>query len=170
MVIRVGILTVSDRSYRGERKDESGPLIRQLVLEHLDANIEAEGIVPDDGDAIAKKLIEWCDEKRLHLILTTGGTGFSPRDITPEATKNVIDREVPGFSEAMRMEGFKKTPHALLSRGIAGIRGKTLIINLPGSPKAVREGLLLIFPAIPHAISTLLDTPEKEQHDYHTRS
>ncbi|RLE36640.1 molybdenum cofactor biosynthesis protein, partial [Candidatus Acetothermia bacterium] len=146
MKIKLGILTVSDRSFRGEREDESGPMIRKLVLEHLDAEVAAEGIVPDEPDAIVARLIEWCDERKLNLILTTGGTGFSPRDLTPEATRKVITREAPGFSEAMRMDGFKKTPHALLSRGISGIKGKTLIINLPGSPKAVAEGLLSILP------------------------
>ncbi len=164
MKIRVGILTVSDRSFRGERADESGPTIRRLLEAHLDSEIAAEGIVPDERRAIAAELVEWCDEKKLDLILTTGGTGFGPRDITPEATKDVIERETPGFPEAMRMEGFKITPHALLSRATAGIRGKTLIINLPGSPKAVREGLELILPAIPHAISTLTDAPDKEHH------
>ena len=137
MKIKVGILTVSDRSFRGEREDRSGPTIRKLVLEHLDAVIAAEGIVPDETEAISAKIIEWCDEKKFDLILTTGGTGFSPRDLTPEATRRVIEREAPGFNEGMRMDGFKKTPHALLSRGISGIRGTTLIINLPGSPKAV---------------------------------
>ncbi len=166
MRIRVGVLTVSDRSSRGERVDESGPLIRRLVLEQLDAVVEAEGIVPDERERIAEKLIEWCDDKRLDLILTTGGTGFAPRDLTPEATRDVIERETPGFPEAMRMEGFKVTPHALLSRATAGIRGKSLIINLPGSPKAVREGLLLIMSAIPHAISTLTEAPDKEAHHF----
>jgi len=155
MKIRVGILTVSDRSSRGEREDESGPTIHRLVLEHLDADIAAVGIVPDEIDAIAELLIEWSDELKLDLILTTGGTGLSPRDLTPEATLRVIDREAPGFSEAMRMDGFKKTPHALLSRGISGIRGRTLIINLPGSPKGVSEGLGLILPSLPHAIEIL---------------
>ncbi len=166
MRIRVGVLTVSDRSSRGERADESGPLIRRLVLEQLDAVVEAEGIVPDNRAKIAEKLIEWCDDKRLDLILTTGGTGFAPRDLTPEATRDVIERETPGFPEVMRMEGFKVTPHAILSRAVAGIRGKSLIINLPGSPKAVREGLLLILPAIPHAISTLTEAPDKEIHRF----
>jgi len=166
MKIKVGVLTVSDRSFRGEREDESGPTIRRIVLEHLDAVIAGEGIVPDEIDAIASKLVEWCDEKGLDLILTTGGTGFSPRDLTPEATMKVIGREAPGFNEAMRSEGFKKTPHALLSRGISGIRGKTLIINLPGSPKAVAEGLCLILPAIPHAIETLTGGSGEENHAF----
>ena len=166
MKIKVGILTVSDRSFRGEREDESGPTIRRLILENLDAVIAAEGIVPDEIDAIASELIEWCDEKGLDLILTTGGTGFSPRDLTPEATMKVIERETPGFNEAMRIDGFKKTPHALLSRGISGIRGKALIINLPGSPKAVSEGLLSILPAIPHAIEILTGRSREEDHTF----
>ena len=165
MTIRVGILTVSDRAFRGERKDESGPTIRRLVLGHLDATIEIGTIVPDDVKRIAGTLINWCDEKKLELVLTTGGTGFSPRDVTPEATRKVIQREAPGFNEAMRMDGFRKTPHALLSRGISGIRGKTLIINLPGSPKAVTEGLELILPALPHAIAILRG--KNADHQFH---
>jgi len=166
MKIKIGILTVSDRSYRGEREDLSGPTIRRIVLERLDGVIAAEGIVPDEIDAIAAELRSWSDGKKLDLILTTGGTGFSPRDITPEATMKVIERGVPGFNEAMRSEGFKKTPHALLSRGVSGIRGKTLIINLPGSPKAVAEGLSAVLPAIPHAIETLTGGPGEEDHAF----
>jgi len=154
MAISVGILTVSDRSYRGEREDASGPLIRQLVAERLGAVVEREGVVPDERDIVASTLVVWCDEG-LDLILTTGGTGFAPRDVTPEATKDVIEREAPGLAEAMRAEGLKTTPHAMLSRAIAGIRGSTLIVNLPGSPRAVREGLEVILPALPHGIEIL---------------
>ena len=154
MAISVGILTVSDRSYRGERKDASGPLIRQLVAERLGAVVELEDVVPDERDVIASTLVVWCDEG-LDLILTTGGTGFAPRDVTPEATKDVIEREAPGLAEAMRAEGLKATPHAMLSRAIAGIRGSTLIVNLPGSPRAVQEGLEVILPALPHGIEIL---------------
>lgn len=155
MTISVGILTVSDRSYRGEREDLSGPLIRQLVTGRLEAEVKLEAVVPDERNIIAGTLVVWCDEVGLDLILTTGGTGFAPRDVTPEATKDVIEKEVPGLAEAMRAEGLRATPHAMLSRAVAGIRGGSLIVNLPGSPKAVREGLEVILPAIPHGIEIL---------------
>jgi molybdopterin adenylyltransferase len=155
MAISVGILTVSDRCYRGEAQDASGPLIRQWVTQELGAEVKKETVVPDERDLIQDALISWTDEERLDLILTTGGTGFAPRDVTPEATREVIEREAPGLAEAMRREGAKVTPHALLSRAMAGIRGQTLIVNLPGSPKAVREGLEVISPALPHGIEIL---------------
>lgn len=155
MAMRVGILTVSDRCSRGEAQDASGPVIRQLVTERLTAQVLKEGCVPDERTQIAETLMVWCDAADLDLILTTGGTGFAPRDITPEATRAVIEREAPGLAEAMRREGAKATPHALLSRAVAGIRGQTLIVNLPGSPKAVKEGLEVILPALPHGIEIL---------------
>ena len=155
MAMRVGILTVSDRCSRGEAQDASGPVIRQLVTERLTAQVLKEGCVPDEPTQIAETLMVWCDAADLDLILTTGGTGFAPRDITPEATRAVIEREAPGLAEAMRREGAKATPHALLSRAVAGIRGQTLIVNLPGSPKAVKEGLEVILPALPHGIEIL---------------
>ena len=155
MAIRVGILTVSDRCSRGEAQDASGPVIRQLVTERLAGQVVREGCVPDERKQITETLVAWCDSGELDLILTTGGTGFSPRDITPEATRAVIEREAPGLAEAMRYEGAKSTPHALLSRALAGIRGRTLVVNLPGSPKAVREGLEVILPALPHGIEIL---------------
>lgn len=154
-MISVGILTVSDRSYRGEREDLSGPLIREMVTEHLKAKVELEAVVPDNADIIKGTLMVWTDEVGLDLIITTGGTGFAPRDVTPEATRAVIEREAPGLAEVMRAEGLKATPHAMLSRAVCGIRGRTLIVNLPGSPKAVRENLETILPAIPHGIELL---------------
>ncbi len=164
--IRIGILTISDRASRGEREDESGPLIERLVSQSLHCAIEKKAIVPDVREEIASILINWADALKLGLILTTGGTGFSPRDITPEATRDVIEREAPGLAEAMRAQGIAKTPHAMLSRAVAGIRGHTLIINLPGSPKAVKEGLEVIMPALPHAVSILRGGGNSE-HEYH---
>jgi molybdenum cofactor synthesis domain-containing protein len=145
---RVGILTVSDRSHRGERKDLSGPAIREVVLERLEgAHVEVEAVAPDELDIIRGSLVAWADEVGLDLILTTGGTGFGPRDVTPEATRSILIREAPGLVEAMRAASLQITPHAMLSRAVAGIRGRTLIVNLPGSPKAVRENLEVILPA-----------------------
>ncbi len=155
MAISVGILTVSDRCYRGEAEDASSPLIGKWVTEELGGQVKRQGVVPDERDLIQETLISWSDEHELDLILTTGGTGFALRDVTPEATRAIIEREVPGLAEAMRLEGIKKTPHAMLSRATAGIRGRTLIVNLPGSPKAVREGLEVILPALPHGIEIL---------------
>lgn len=163
--IKVGVLTVSDRSFRGEREDLSGPLLQELVRERLGAEVAAEDVVPDEEEAIVARLTEWCDVLGLDLVLTTGGTGFAPRDVTPEATRKVLEREAPGLVEAMRLEGFRKTPHALLSRGVAGIRGRTLIVNLPGSPRAAREGLEVILPALPHAVALLRGTAG-EDHAY----
>jgi len=162
--IRIGILTVSDRGYRGEYQDTSGPVIRELVTEGLGANVELEAIVPDERLAIVGILLVWADEVGLDLVLTTGGTGFAPRDVTPEATRDVIAREAPGLAEAMRAASLWVTPHAMLSRAVAGIRGHTLIINLPGSPKAVRENLETILPALPHALELLRGAKGADQH------
>lgn len=159
---RVGILTISDRSARGERVDASGPLIHSIIIERLKWVVAIEHIVPDDRAIIRETLSAWCDDLKLNLILTTGGTGFAPRDVTPEATRDVIEREAPGLAEAMRADSRLKTPHAMLSRAVCGLRGHALIVNLPGSPKAVRENLDTILPAIPHAIDLLRDAPDTE--------
>jgi len=155
MKIRVGILTVSDRASRGEYEDQSGPEVRRLVEDKLNAQVVAQEIVPDEQPIIEEVLKRWADEMDLELILTTGGTGFAPRDVTPEATKAVIEREAPGLAEAMRAASLQKTPYAMLSRAVAGIRGRTLIINLPGSPRAARENLEAILPALPHGLDLL---------------
>jgi molybdopterin adenylyltransferase len=151
--MKVGILTVSDKGARGEREDTSGPAIREMIAA-AGGDVVRTGIVPDEPDEIRAALLAWSDEG-LDLVLTTGGTGFSPRDRTPEATKSVIEREAPGLAEAMRRAGAEKTPTAMLSRGVAGIRKATLIVNLPGSEKAVRESLGAIMPALPHGIEIL---------------
>jgi molybdopterin adenylyltransferase len=153
-MIKVGIITVSDSRSRGEREDKSGEMIRNLVLQ-MDAEVIEQTIIPDELKEVQEELVRMVHSVKADLIITTGGTGLSSRDVTPEATLSIIDKEVPGFAEAMRAESFKKTPHALLSRAVVGIRRQTLIINLPGSPKAVEECLSLIMPAIPHAIEVL---------------
>jgi molybdenum cofactor synthesis domain-containing protein len=150
----VAILTASDKGSCGEREDESGRVIREMV-EAVGGNVEAYDVVPDDLDTLRDKLIKYADGLGVNLVLTTGGTGLSPRDNTPEATLAVIRKQVPGMAEAMRAFGLQKTPHAMISRAVCGVRGKTLIINLPGSPRAVRENLGVVLPAIPHAIQVL---------------
>lgn len=159
---RVGILTVSDRSSRGERLDEGGPLIAQIISETLKWDCSLTKILPDDLDQIRDVLVEWCDSDRADLILTTGGTGFAPRDVTPEATRSVIEREVPGIPEALRSASLRITQHAMLSRAVAGIRKRTLIINLPGNPKAVRENLDVLIPILPHALGLLKGDAQTE--------
>jgi molybdopterin adenylyltransferase len=153
-MFNVGILTISDKGSRGERQDKSGEAIRE-ILPSIDARIVNYDIIPDEKELIVEKLIKWVDEYNLDVLITTGGTGLTPRDVTPEATLAVVDRIIPGFAEAMRAESLKKTPMAMLSRAVAGTRGKCLIINLPGSPKAVRECLEVVLPALPHAVETL---------------
>lgn len=161
-MITVGILTVSDRSFRGEREDLSGPALRDYAQEQGWA-IQAQAVVPDEIDEIKKILITWADHEKPDVILTTGGTGFAPRDVTPEATAQVIQRDAPGIAEAIRWEGLKQTPHAMLSRGLAGIRGRTLIVNLPGSPKGAVESLKSILAVIPHAVELINEGPASEK-------
>ena len=160
--MRIGILTISDRSARGERPDDSGPAIREFAEGRLAAQVTAAAVIPDDLPTIRDTLAAWCDQGQLDLLFTTGGTGFAPRDVTPEATRAVIEREAPGLAEAMRAASLLVTPHAMLSRAVCGIRGRTLIINLPGSPKAVRENLATLAPALPHAVQILLAAPSAE--------
>jgi molybdenum cofactor synthesis domain-containing protein len=170
-MIRAGILTVSDRSARGEREDLSGPALTQAVLERLGGAVVAEwAVVPDERATIAALLKHWADDLALDLILTTGGTGFAWRDVTPEATRDVIEREAPGLAEAMRAESLRVTGHAMLSRAVAGIRGRTLIVNLPGSPKGAVENLATVLPVLPHAIELLRESPDAEQHHGATAS
>jgi len=153
-MIRVGILTMSDKASRGEREDLSGKVIEETVAK-IEGEVEIYRVLPDESEEIARALIEMADEEKLDLVLTTGGTGMAARDVTPEATRSVVDREVPGFGELIRARSFEITPAGILSRMTAGIRSRTLIINLPGSPKAVRECLAWIMPSIPHAVELL---------------
>ncbi len=155
MAYGIGILTVSDSAARGEAEDRSGPVLVGLVQGLWPEVKPVVGLVSDDRDKIAARLRIWADEDALALILTTGGTGFAPRDVTPEATRAVIDREAPGLAEAIRAVGLQVTPHAMLSRGVSGIRDHTLIINFSGSPKAVREQFAVVAPVLPHALELL---------------
>jgi len=157
---RIAILTVSDRSSQGVRADESGHLLRQLVLDSLEAEVVDYRVVADERPAIEDALRGWADGGAVDLVLTTGGTGLAPRDVTPEATLAVIERQVPGIPEAMRAASLAITPMAMLSRMVAGTRGNTLIVNLPGSPKSVRENLAVVLPALPHALDKLRGDPE----------
>ncbi len=152
-MIKIGIVTVSDRCSDGKREDKSGPLIRQMI-KGLGEVVKYE-IIPDEKASISQAIKELVDEFKADLVLTTGGTGLSPRDVTPEATGEVVEKEIPGFAELMRQKSFQITPMAILSRAIAGIRGKSLIINLPGSPKAVNECLEIILPLVPHALEMI---------------
>ena len=151
-MIKVAVLTLSDKGSKGKREDKSGPLIEKLVKK-ISGKVVSHNILPDEKAKIKKKLLSLCS--KVDLILTTGGTGLSPRDVTPDATLEVLKREIPGIAEAMRYKGLKKTPHAMISRAVAGVRGKTLIINLPGSPAAVKENLGVILPALSHAIEKI---------------
>lgn len=155
-MITVAVLTMSDKGSKGERDDLSGPLIADL-LKPIGAEVKYAEILPDEKKLIKEKLLHYCG--KVDVIFTTGGTGLSPRDVTPDATLEVIEREVSGIAEAMRLEGYKKTHRSILSRAVAGIRGKTMIINLPGSPKAVRENLEVILDVIPHAVEKIKGDP-----------
>ncbi len=161
MTLRFGILTVSDRSSRGERPDLSGPALADFVRARgwLASLLD---LAPDDRAQIASTLAAWCARGDLDVILTTGGTGFAPRDVTPEATREVIEREAPGLAEAIRAESLKVTPHAMLSRGVAGIRGKTIIVNLPGSPKGAVESLHVVAGVLEHAVQLLREDVDAE--------
>lgn len=159
--MRVGLLTISDRVSRGEREDISGADLKALAEAQAWEIIYAE-VVSDEQAEIEAKLTSWCDAGEVDLILTTGGTGFSPRDLAPEATRAVVERLAPGLVEAVRAAGLAHTPHAMLSRAVAGIRGATLIVNLPGNPKAVKENMEVLLPVLPHAIDLLKGDPSAE--------
>lgn len=176
--MRIAVLTVSDRAYQGIYEDESGPALIELIQEHFHQGTDLYHVCPDEFIEIKRALEKWCDDAHMDLILTTGGTGFAPRDVTPEATRAAIERETPGLVYAMLAASLEKTPHAMLSRMAAGIRGNTLIVNLPGSPKAARENFLTILPALPHALELLrgggasehdiehpIDTEERERQE-----
>jgi len=162
--IRVSVVTVSDKGYAGRREDASGPLLAGLLRE-IGADVVSQMIVPDEQTTIERTLIDLADEALVDLVVTTGGTGPAPRDRTPEATRAVIEREMPGLAEALRFEGYRKTPLAVISRGVAGIRRQTLIVNLPGSPRAVRQGMETLSPILPHAIKMIRgkDTEHKQE-------
>ncbi len=161
MSMRVGIITISTRSSRGERPDTSGPALAEAITRQGWQVVQA-AIIPDDFAKISKILVEWADGGEMDIILTTGGTGFSLFDVTPEATQAVIQRRTPGLDEAMRIAGLSVTPHAMLSRATSGIRGRTLIVNLPGSPRGATENLAVILPALPHAVQLLQEDPSAE--------
>jgi molybdenum cofactor synthesis domain-containing protein len=153
-MFNAGIITVSDKGSQGKRQDLSGPAIAEM-LARAGIQIKKTLIIPDEVDQISEAIIQFADVEKLDLILTTGGTGVSPRDLTPDATLKVIDKEVPGMAEAMRLASMKITPHAMISRAIAGIRGRCLIVNLPGSPKGAKENLAAVLPALQHAIEKI---------------
>jgi molybdopterin adenylyltransferase len=153
-MINIGILTISDKGSKGQRQDKSGEVMREGAARMKGAVVKYE-IVPDELDVIAAKLADWADSGKMDVILTTGGTGLSKRDVTPEATLSIIDRSIPGIAEVMRAKSLEKTPMAMLSRAVAGQRGQCIIINMPGSPKAVQECLEAIIPAIPHAVEII---------------
>jgi len=165
-VIHAAVITVSDKGAAGLREDLSGPLLQDMLRE-MGAETVHYSVIPDEEEEIRNLLLRLADETCVELIITTGGTGPAPRDVTPDATRQVIEREMPGLAEVVRMEGYRSTPLAVISRGIAGIRGRTLIINLPGSPRAVREGMEVLAPILPHALQMLRG--EDLEHDEVTR-
>jgi molybdenum cofactor synthesis domain-containing protein len=155
--LRIGVLTLSDKGAQGLRVDESGPVVEELLA--AVGEVTQVGILPDHVESIVTLLTTWSDQEGLDLIVTTGGTGLSPRDVTPQATSLVIDYEIPGMAEAMRMKSLQKTPHAMMSRAVVGVRKQTMIVNLPGSPKAAKENLETLLPALPHALAKLAGDP-----------
>lgn len=157
---RYAVLTVSDRGSRGEREDLSGPAIQELLLP-IGGQLVDYRLVPDEIPAIQDAIKHWADQERVDLILTTGGTGVHPRDVTPDATRPLLDREIPGMAEAMRAASLAKTPHAMLSRATTGVRGNTLVVNLPGNPVAARENLAVLLPALPHALEKIQGDPRE---------
>jgi molybdenum cofactor synthesis domain-containing protein len=154
MMIKAGVLTISDKGFKGQRKDESGPLVAE-ILTKAGYTVERQSIVPDYYEKIVECLIEWVDQDGLSIIVTTGGTGVSPTDVTPEAMLKVIKYQIPGMAEVMRTASLTKTPHAMLSRAIVGVRGNTLIVNLPGSPEGAKENLTVVLPAVNHALAKI---------------
>jgi molybdopterin adenylyltransferase len=156
--MKAAILTLSDKGSKGERIDVSGPALRDWLAQQ-GVKVECMALMPDEEGQIAALLVDWVENLAPDLILTTGGTGVSPRDVTPEATRQVIERELPGFGELMRRKSLEKTSHAIISRALAGIRGRTLIINLPGSPKGAVENLEFIWAAVPHTVAKLQGDP-----------
>jgi molybdopterin adenylyltransferase len=165
--IHVAILTISDRASQGIYKDLSSPALIKLITQKADAIVMATAVLPDEQNLISACLMNWADNDKVDLILTTGGTGFAPRDVTPEATLAILDKLAPGLAEVMRLEASKITPHAMLSRAVTGIRGRTLIINLPGSPKGAVENLSFILTVIPHAIELLREDSSSEAGHHH---
>jgi len=153
-MLKVGIITISDKAWQGQRPDKSGQVIRDS-FSTVDSQVVKYEVIPDEADIIASKLAQWADEGSVDIILTTGGTGLAPRDVTPEATLSILDKVVPGFGEMMRAQSFNITPLSMLSRAVAGVRKECLIINLPGSPKAVGECLEVILPVLPHAVEVI---------------
>ena len=160
MIIQAGVITVSDKGSAGRREDQSGPEVERM-LKTVGIEVIRRAVIPDEIHQIRDALVDFADHQKIDLIVTTGGTGVAPRDLTPDATLGVIDKEVPGMAEAMRRESHKITPHALISRAIVGIRGRTLIVNLPGSPRSVRENLAVILPALSHAIEKIKGDPNE---------